>query len=41
MILTGTSAQVMAAEEAKVNKDEVEVIQVTGIPWFIKGVIKR
>jgi len=31
MILTGTSAQVMAAEEAKVNKDEVEVIQVTGI----------
>ena len=33
MILAGASSQAMAAEEAasKVNKDEVEVIQVTGI----------
>ncbi len=31
MILTGTSVQVMAAEEAKINKDETEVIEVTGL----------
>jgi iron complex outermembrane receptor protein len=38
MILAGTSSQAMAAEEAasQVNKEEVEVIQVTGIRGSLK-----
>jgi iron complex outermembrane receptor protein len=38
MILAGASSQAIAAEEtAKVNKDEVEVIQVTGIRGSLKA----
>jgi iron complex outermembrane receptor protein len=37
MILAGVSSQAMAAEEAEVKKDEVEVIQVTGIRGSLKA----
>jgi iron complex outermembrane receptor protein len=38
MVLAGASSQAMAAEEAasQINKDEVEVIQVTGIRGSLK-----
>ncbi len=39
MILAGVSSQAMAAEEAEVKKDEVEVIQVTGIRGSLKASI--
>ncbi|KGJ90435.1 TonB-dependent receptor [Colwellia psychrerythraea] len=37
MILAGVSSQAMAAEKAAVKKDEVEVIQVTGIRGSLKA----
>ncbi|PKG86271.1 TonB-dependent receptor [Colwellia sp. 75C3] len=37
MILAGVSSQAIAAEEAAVNKDDVEVIQVTGIRGSLKA----
>jgi len=37
MILAGVSSQAMAAEEAAVKKDDVEVIQVTGIRGSLKA----
>ena len=37
MILAGVSSQSMAAEEAAVKKDEVEIIQVTGIRGSLKA----
>jgi len=39
MILAGVTSQAMAAEEAasEINKDEVEVIQVTGIRGSLKA----
>ncbi len=37
MILAGVSSQAMAAEEAEVKKDNVEVIQVTGIRGSLKA----
>jgi len=37
MILAGVSSQAMAAEEAAVKKDDVEVIQVTGLRGSLKA----
>jgi len=37
MILAGVSSQAMAAEEAEVKRDDVEVIQVTGIRGSLKA----
>ena len=41
MILAGVSSQTIAADEAAVNKDEVEVIQVTGIRGSLKEALNQ